>query len=63
MGIFCKKNVNLSITFLYFRSSGIPEDDIDTTAHVKLRSTVSLPSVSAHQVPGYPYNNTQSNIR
>ncbi|KAJ8940425.1 hypothetical protein NQ318_009218 [Aromia moschata] len=42
-------------------SSGIPEDDIDTTAHIKLRSTVSLPSVSATQSTAYyPYFNNSA---
>ncbi|CAG9822727.1 unnamed protein product [Phaedon cochleariae] len=33
-------------------SSGVPEDDIDTSCHPKLRSTVSLPVVSSRQ-PAY----------
>ncbi|KAJ8975586.1 hypothetical protein NQ317_000015, partial [Molorchus minor] len=44
-------------------SSGIPDDDIDTSAHNKLRSTVSLPSVSTtHPAAYYPYlNNSTTN--
>ncbi|KAJ8918892.1 hypothetical protein NQ315_016794 [Exocentrus adspersus] len=44
-------------------SSGFPEDDIDTTSHNRLRSTVSLPSVSgSHAAVYYPFlNNAPSN--
>uniref|UniRef100_A0A6P7FZ73 Unconventional myosin-IXb-like isoform X1 n=1 Tax=Diabrotica virgifera virgifera TaxID=50390 RepID=A0A6P7FZ73_DIAVI len=47
-------------------SSGIPEDDIDTTSHgkISLRSTVSLPSVSTQQPAYYHhYLNNSGNYR
>ncbi|KAG5896314.1 hypothetical protein JTB14_030518 [Gonioctena quinquepunctata] len=45
-------------------SSGVLEDDIDTSCHkLSLRSTVSLPSVSSHQPSYYQYLKNASNNR